>query len=152
MAITSYGKYMDEATSKGKLANYQDYSADTKAAAEVIPFGVMTELTGDGKTVKVFEGGKPYGIAMAQEVHDWVTQADDQKYKTKSPVSVARKGVLWVEALEDVSMTDGVVVDPTTGNFRPADTTTTGVVALPSAAFKTNAKAGGLVQLEINLP
>ncbi|WP_438800605.1 structural cement protein Gp24, partial [Acinetobacter baumannii] len=50
MAITNYDKYMPEAGGRGKLANYQDYSADTKAAAEVIPFGAAVQLGADGET------------------------------------------------------------------------------------------------------
>ncbi|MEH7214774.1 hypothetical protein V7079_22715 [Priestia megaterium] len=153
MAITSYDKYMPAAGGKGKLANYQDYSADTKAAAEDIPYGVAVQLGTDGETItRVKAGGKPYGVSLAQEINDWVLKADDQKYLRYDPVAAVRKGVIWVQVDEDVVIGDGVVVDPTTSNFRPADTATSGVIAFPSAAFKSSAQAGGLVQLEINLP
>ncbi|AKG05529.1 hypothetical protein AAV35_012720 [Salimicrobium jeotgali] len=152
MPITNYGKYLPEATGKGKLANFQDYSANTKAAAEVIPYGVAVQLGTDPETAVPFAGGSFEGVALAQEVHDWVNQADDQKYKTQTPVAVVTKGVIWVEVIEDVVASDKPVVDNTTGNFRPDSTATTEVTALPSARFRSSAAAGDLAQLEINLP
>lgn len=153
MAITSYEKYMPEANGKGKLANYQDYSADTKAAGEVIPFGAPVQLGTDGETVvNVKAAGKPYGIALAQEIHDWVTGASDENYPKFDPVAVVRKGVIWVEAGEDVITGELANVNPTNGKFYASDTATTGTVSFPSATFKSKAVAGNLVQVEINLP
>ncbi|CAM4012352.1 hypothetical protein [Mesobacillus zeae] len=151
MAITDYGKYMPEAGGKGKLANYQDYQADTKAAAEAIPFGAALQLGTDKNTVTVVKtGGKPYGIALAQEIHEWVTKADDQKFLQYDPVPVVRKGTLWVEAGGDVISGDAAAVDPATNRF--VATGFTGAIAFPSGTFKGNASAGQLVQVEINLP
>lgn len=153
MAITTYDKYMPEAGGKGKLANYQDYSADTKAAGAVIPFGAPLQLGPDGETVvPVASGGKPYGIALAQEVHDWVTNANDQNYPQYAPVAVVRKGVLWVEAGEDVITGELANVNPANGKFYASDTATAGTIPFPTATFKSKAAAGGLVQVEINLP
>jgi sugar lactone lactonase YvrE len=153
MSITNYEKYMPEASAKGKLVNYQEYSAETKAAAEIIPFGSAVQLSADGQTITTVKAsGAPYGVALATEIHDWVTNADDQKYLQYDAVAVVRKGVIWVEAGEDIITGDGVKVDPATGKFYPADTATTGVVTFPSAIFKSSATAGSLVQLEINLP
>lgn len=152
MPITSYEKYMSEAKAKGKLANYQDYSAETKGAAAAIAYGIAVQLGGDRETVVPFAGGTFEGVALAQEPHDWVNNANDQSYPVNSPVAVVTKGVLWVEVEEDVLTGDTPVVDNTTGNFRPSTTATATVTALPSAKFRSSAAAGGLAQLEINLP
>ncbi|WP_088005611.1 structural cement protein Gp24 [Indiicoccus explosivorum] len=152
MPITSYEKYMSEASSKGKLANYQPYSAITKGAAAAIAFGVAVQLGADQETVVPFAGGAPAGISLAQEPHDWVNNAADQNYPVNSPVAVVTKGVIWVEVIEDVLAGDTPVVDNATGNFRPNTTAITTVTALPGARFHSAAAAGGLAQLEINLP
>jgi hypothetical protein len=151
--ITEYGKYMPEASRAGVLANYQDYSADTKAAEEVIPFGAAVQLGADGEGVATVKAaGKPYGIAIASEVHDWVNNADDQHYKQYKPVAVARKGVIWVNAGEDVLTGEAANVNPANGKFYASDTVTVGTISFPTATFKTKAAANSLVQVEINLP
>jgi hypothetical protein len=153
MSITTYDKYMPEAGGPGKIANYQDYSADTKAAAEVVPFGspVQLDVTGE-KVTQIKAAGKPYGIAIAQEVHDWVTNANDQNYPLNAPVAVVRKGVIWVEVAEDVITGKSANVNPANNKFYPSDTATAGTIAFPSATFKSKASAGSLAQVEINLP
>lgn len=154
MPITDYNnRYMEEASSPGKLANYQDYSADTKAAEEDIPYGAAVQLGTDGEGVtKVKASGSPYGIALAQEMHDWVNNADDQHYKKFKPVAVVRKGVIWVEAGEDVMTGEKANVSPTDGKFYASDTVTVGTIEVPTGRFKSKATAGNLVQLEINQP
>lgn len=152
MPINTYGKYMSEAKVKGKIANYQDYSALTKAGAALIPYGAAVQLGADRKTVVKFTGGSFEGIALAQPIHDWVNDADDQHYKAESPVAVVTKGVIWVEVEEDVLPGDAAVIDNTTSNFRPSTTATATVTALASARFRSAAVAGDLAQLEINLP
>ena len=153
MPITQYDKYMPEAGRAGALANYQDYSADTKAAEEIIPFGAAVQLGTDGEGVtQVKAAGKPYGIALATEVHDWINNADDQHYKQYKPVPVIRKGVIWVLAGEDVLTGESANVNPANGRFYASDTATVGTIPFPTATFKSKAVAGALVQVEINLP
>lgn len=151
--IKEYGKYMPEASHAGKLANYQDYRADTKPASEQIPYGAALQLTADGEAVSTVKtGGKPVGIALASEVHDWINQADDQHYKQFNPVAVVRKGTIWVTVGEDVIAGEEANVNPENGLFYAADTGTLNTIKFPTAVFKTKAKLGGLAQLEINLP
>lgn len=152
MPITTYGKYMSEAKVKGKLTNYQPYSALTKGAGALIAFGIAVQLGVDRETVVPFAGGNFEGIALAQEPHDWVNNADDQNYPAQTPVAVVTKGVIWVEVEEDVLNGDAPVIDNTTGNFRPSTTVTATITALPGARFRSAAVAGELAQLEINLP
>lgn len=151
MAITEYGKYMPEAAHAGKLANYQDYEADTKAAEGSIPFGAAVQLGADGEgVIPLKTEGTPFGIALATEVHDWVRNADDQHYKQYDAVAVVRKGTIWVEAGDDVMTGEAAAVNPSNGKFYPADTE--GAIAFPTATFKTKATAGNLAQVQINLP
>ncbi|GKV70274.1 hypothetical protein NCCP2716_27720 [Sporosarcina sp. NCCP-2716] len=151
--ITQYDKYMPEASHAGKIANYQDYQADTKPASEKIPFGAALQLTADGESVSTVKtGGKPVGIALASEVHDWINNEDDQHYKQFNPVAVVRKGTIWVRVGEDVIAGEEANVNPEDGRFYAADTATVNTIKFPTAVFKTKAKLGGLAQLQINLP
>lgn len=150
MPITSYDKYMPIAGGPGKLANYQDYSADTYAATEVIPYGAAVQLTVDGTGITLLKtGGTPIGIALAQEIHDWVLKADDQKYLVNQPVAVVKRGNIFVTAGGDIITGNTVKVDTTTGKFVASGAD---VIAFPSAVFKAIATADQLVQIEINLP
>lgn len=150
MPITNYDKYMPIAGKAGQLANYQDYSADSYAAAEVIPYGAAVQLTADGSGITPLKtGGTPIGIALAQNIHDWVTKADDQKYLVGQPVAVVKRGNIFVTAGGDVVSGNAVKVDPATGKFVATSET---AIAFPAAVFKANATADSLVQIEINLP
>ncbi|MDQ0299646.1 hypothetical protein J2S78_002066 [Salibacterium salarium] len=156
MAITEYNKYMEPAASKGKLAEYQDYRADTKAADANIDYGMAVELTGaEGTRVTTFAGGTPFGVTLAREYSDYTEDnSDDKKYEENEPTAVIRQGTVWVEVVEDVVAGDSVYVDNDTGNFRASeqeDSSTVGT-RLNGAAFKSSANSGELVKLEMNLP
>ncbi|MFF5994273.1 hypothetical protein AAGS61_05900 [Lysinibacillus sp. KU-BSD001] len=150
MPITEYGQYMSPAGGPGKLANYQEYAADTYAAKEVIPFGAAVQLSMDGKGVTpVKTGGTPIGIALSRGIHDYTTNADDQKYVVGQPVPVVKRGNIFVVAGGDVTNGAAVKVDPATSKFVATGET---AVAFGSAVFRANATADALVQIEINLP
>lgn len=150
MSITNYDKYMPVAGKAGQLANYQDYSADTYAAKEVVPYGAAVQLTTDGTGITPLKaGGTPIGIALAQEIHDWVLKADDQKYLVGQPVPIVKRGNIFVTAGGDIVTGNAVKVDPATGKFVATGET---AIAFSSAVFKANASADNLVQVEINLP
>jgi hypothetical protein len=150
MPITNYDKYMPVAGKAGQLANYQDYSADTYAAKEVIPYGVAVQLTVDGTGITPLKvGGTPIGVALAQEIHDWVLKADDQKYLVGQPVPVVKRGNIFVNAGGDVVTGNAVKVDPATNKFVATGET---AIAFSTGVFKANATADSLVQIEINLP
>lgn len=155
MPITSYDQYMSEELGKGVIAEYRSSHADSKAAGGDIPFGVAVELGAANKnTVVQFTGGAPYGVAVARHFNEYVntTDAEAKKYVENDAVPVLRKGVIWVEVIEDVEAGQAVKVDNATGNFRPEGTATAETVAFPGAVFKSSAIAGGLAKLEINLP
>ncbi|WP_026702855.1 structural cement protein Gp24 [Salibacterium aidingense] len=157
MAITEYNKYMQEAASKGKLAEYPDYRADTKAADAAIKYGMAVELAGSsGERVTTFSGGTPFGITLAREYTDYTEEnPDDLKYRANEPVAVIRQGTIWVEVEDDVTPADSVYADNSTGNFRATETdgeSNTVGTAIPGAMFKSAANSGELVKVEINLP
>jgi|SRR5579875_953216 len=157
MPITNYSQYMPQELGKGKISSYHDYRADSAAAAENIDWGVAVQLnpTNPNK-VETYKGtGKFVGIAIANHFAEYrlasVADDIDGHYLANDAVSYLRRGVIFVEVLEDVVKGEEAVIDNATGNFRPSDTAVTqksGVVGV----FKTSASAGGLAQLEINLP
>lgn len=158
MAITTYyDNTMPEETGKGRIAEYKDVSADTKAAGGEIGFGKVVELDETGEKAIQFEGGVPFGIAMAKHFAEYDPKVipegvDVNVYKEFDAVSVVRKGIVWVEVLEDVVAGDAVAVDDATGDFRPGDTAETDSTELPGAQFKSSAIAGNLAKVELNLP
>lgn len=157
MPIMNYDQYMDEVLGKGKIALYPDHRADTGAAAAPIEWGVALQYNpANPNQVKTYDGsGKFIGVAIANHYAETrlsdVSNDVDGTYAAGDAVSILRRGVIWVEVLEDVMKGEEAVIDNATGNFRPSDTTTTGVSDVVGV-FKTSAAAGGLAQLEINLP
>lgn len=148
MAITEYGQYMPIAGKPGQLANYQEYAADSYPAKEVIPFGAAVQLSTDGAgVIPVKTGGTPIGIALSRGIHDYTTNADDQKYLVGQPVPVVKRGNIFVVAGGDVTNGSVVQVDATTGKF-----VASGGIEFSRAVFRAKASADALVQIEINLP
>lgn len=150
MAITSYQQYMQPAGKAGQLANYQGYTADTHIAKEVIPFGAAVQLTADGTGVTLLKvDGVPMGVALAQNIHDYINKADDQNYPVSSPAAIVKRGRIFVNAGGNVVNGDSVKVDITTGKFVATSET---AIDFPKAVFKANSTTGNLVEIEINLP
>ena len=102
--------------------------------------------TGDAIT-PIKTGGTVIGIALAQSIHDYVENKDDQKYEVAKPAAIVKRGRIFVVAGGDIINGKPVKVDPTTQKF-----TTDGTVAVNGAVFKSNATADQLVEIEINLP
>ena len=151
MAITEYyDTRMAKELGDGVLGEYPNAQADSKVANEAINFGVPVQLV-SGSDVKVenFSGGTFYGIALARKIGNDAYGADG--YETAEPVSVLRKGTVWVTATEAVAAGQKAVLDNSAGTFLPADTAVTPVTAI-NAQFKTSADAGDLALLEVLLP
>lgn len=157
MPITNYSQYMDPVTGKGKLALYPDYRSDTEAAAGHIDWGVAVQLASDTETVQTYNGeGRFQGVAMANHFAEYLvsnmsTDEVDGYYRQGEPVSVMKKGVIWVEVLEDVAKGQNAVADNASGNFR-AEGSAIEAVSGVVGVFRTSAQADGFAQLEINLP
>lgn len=150
MPITSYPQYMQPAGKAGQLANFQDYVADTYPTEEEVPFGAAVQLNGTGTAIKpIAASGTVIGIALAQNIHDYINEADDQKYQVGVPAAIVKRGRIFVVAGDDVTNGQAVKVDPTTQKFVASGDS---VIDVPRAVFKANASADQLVEIEINLP
>lgn len=148
MPITSYPDYMEPAGKAGQLANYQSYVADTYAVEATVPFGAAVQLNSTGTAIKpIATAGTVIGIALAQNIHDWIENKDDQNYPVGDPAAIVKRGRIFVVAGGDVVNGQAVKVDVATQKF-----TTDGAIAVTGAVFKSNASADQLVEIEINLP
>lgn len=146
--ITNYPQYMQPAGKAGQLANYQDHVADTYATGAVVPFGAAVQLNATGTAIKpIAAEGTVIGIALAQNIHDYINKADDQNYPVAVPAAIVKRGRIFVVAGGDVINGQAVKVDPATQKF-----TVDGAVDVPTAVFKSNATVDQLVEIEINLP
>lgn len=148
MPITNYPQYMNPAGKAGQLANFQDHVADTYPTEAVVPFGAAVQLNTTGTAIKpIATSGTVIGIALAQNIHDYINETDDQKYKVGVPAAIVKRGRIFVVAGGDVVNGQAVKVEPATQKF-----TVDGSVAVNGAVFKSNASADQLVEIEINLP
>ncbi|MFB6475766.1 hypothetical protein ACFCW7_23180 [Paenibacillus glucanolyticus] len=157
MPITNYDQYMPEVSGKGRIAQYPEQRADTLAAAGAIGWGRAVQYAATNKNRgEVYNGSrKVVGIAIANHYAEYrssnINNSITGEYVANDAVSVLRKGIIWVEVLEDVEKGEPAVADNATGDFRPSDTSTTDKSDVVGV-FKSSASAGGLAQLEINLP
>lgn len=150
MTITNYPQYMQPAGKAGQLANFQDYVADTYATEAEVPYGAAVQLNATGTAIKpIAAGGTVIGIALAQNIHDYINEADDQKYKVGAPAAIVKRGRIFVVAGGDVINGQPVKVDPATQKFVASGAS---VIDVGRAVFKGNASADQLVEIEINLP
>lgn len=148
MPITNYPQYMQPAGKAGQLANYQDHDADTYATEAVVPFGAAVQLNATGTAITpIATGGRVIGIALAQNIHDYINDANDQNYPVGVPAAIVKRGRIFVVAGGDVINGQSVKVDIATQKF-----TADAAVDVPNAVFKGNAVADQLVEIEINLP
>ena len=148
MPITNYPDYMQPAGKAGQLSSYQDYLADTYPVESKVPFGAAVQLNVTGTAIKpIATGGTAIGIALAQNIHDYVEKKDDQNYPVGEPAAIVKRGRIFVVAGGDVINGQAVKVDPATQKF-----TVDGSVEVKNAIFKANASADQLVEIEINLP
>ena len=137
---------MLETLNKGQLADGRLDHADSMAAENEIPFGCAVERgTDPEKQVKKFAGNVFTGIAMYSPAGD----LDNAKYIEKNPVTVLRKGIIWVEVGEDVVAGDKASVFNATANFGKNGTAETTAI---NGEFKTSATSGNVAKLEISMP
>lgn len=150
MPITNYPDYMQPAGKAGQLSSYQDYLADTYPGEKIVPFGAAVQLNATGTAIKpIATGGAVIGIALAQNIHDWVEKKDDQNYPVGEPAAIVKRGRIFVVAGGDVINGQAVKVDPATQKFVASGDS---AIDVTSAVFKANATADQLVEIEINLP
>lgn len=101
-------------------------------------------------------------LALGVSVHDQAREnvpvgQTEVGYISQSTMSVLRKGIIWVQ-VEDAVVAGGAAfvrfvagAGEQLGAFR-SDADGGDAVALPNSRYKTGASAGGLAQLDINLP
>lgn len=157
MPITNYSQYMPEELGKGKVSSYHDHRADSAAASETINWGVAVQLNATNPNkIDTYDGtGKFVGIAIANHFAETRVTSDvdtvQGAYQANDAVSYLRRGIIFVQVLEDVIKGEDAVIDNATGDFRPSDTATVAKSAVVGI-FKSSASANGLAQVEISLP
>lgn len=152
MTIPYPQKYMAPELGIGKLANYQNTQADSKAVGtNSIKFGQAVQVT--ESIAAPCTTGNFFGVALAKNYVDEINFNDDSKtglYRQGEMVAVLRKGSIWVQVDEDVKEGELASVKPT-GNFSVASTAEDSTDK-PIGIFQTSAQADGLAILQINLP
>ena len=128
-------------------ANITGQGADNIARLPFATGEVSTERLGLG--VSVHSQATENALASAGQT--------EVGYKTQSAMSILRQGLIWVQ-VEDAVVPGGAAfvrfvagAGEQLGSFR-SDADSGDAVALPNSRFKTSAGAGGLAQLDINLP
>ena len=176
MAIDKdYGTEMEQVNvvSFGRLADYSDTRAVTCSTDESVSFGQAVKLKEEGVVEVMGNDDTFFGVALAKHYYtdrkssftlEDVKSVDDDmlKYDEKEPVSVLRKGVVWVPCVKDVSAGEAVAVDDATGYFTEqgeADSTNIDNAVFLSDAVKVlDDEDEGvdndrwIAKLEINLP
>ena len=157
--------------SQSPAAGYPGMQADTgykhvvscKNPNIAIPFGLFVARDNADGRVKLpttsdeVINGK--GIALADFASESINNGQAAGYPLKSAVSVMRQGRVWVEVEENVVEGDPVFARYADGSGgkvqkgalrKSADTSTAAQV--PGAKFITTASAGGIAQVELNMP
>lgn len=118
----------------------------SKRADSQIEAGEAVQLlSGDKESVETYDGnGDFYGIALFdmqadQDFRRASNSRDRARYDAEDPVPILRvgsTGYVIVEFEESVTEADELVIDDSTGNFRPASTGTTPVTAVTNGVVE----------------
>jgi len=135
---------------KGKFAgNPQKAEIDTRfKASAAIKFGKGVELGASDDVVATFAGGYFEGLAL--EANEKIGTDDVRDYDANDALKVLKKGVAYVELVEDVDLdADGpqVGVDSGTGDFG----TESSYTAVEGAKFMDGGVTGNEVRVRFNL-
>lgn len=156
---TSVNEYMEKGLA-GQLADVGNADIVTRANAygDTIPFGVfVTKGTNEGEAVPPEATGEVTGLVGLGVVVRSHTQPQDEGYADGDPMPVLKRGRVWVPVEDAVTAESAAFVRfvaagaEQLGAFR-SDADGTDAVALPGAKFVTDADAGELALLDINLP
>lgn len=157
MAQTSYPTTLSNGVA-GQAANQDRRTVHTALAEAAMPFGVGVTKGASDNTCKVpvLSSTALIGVSMSSFANANASFAlGIQQYDA---VSVCSKGAVWVISETAVTANTSAVfcryatgTGTVIGSFRTdADTATAAVV--PGARWLTSCLAGGLAQLEVNLP
>ncbi len=124
---------------------------------DIIPFGsFVTKGSGEGLAVLPDATGEVTGLVGLGVVARSHTQPQDEGYADKDVMPVVKKGRVWVPVEDAVEAESAAFVRfvaegaEQLGAFR-SDADGTDAVALPNAKFVTDAEAGEVALLDLNL-
>ena len=156
---TSVNDYRDKGLA-GQLADIGNHDVITRANAygDTIPFGVfVTKGANEGEAVLPDATGEVTGLVGLGVVGRSNMQPQGEGYADGDPMPIIKKGRVWVPVEDAVTAESAAFVRfvaagaEQLGAFR-SDADGTDAVALPGAKFVTDAIAGELALLDINLP
>lgn len=157
MSQTSYSNTFSEGIA-GMLYDLRAHEVITRINDDGtdIPFGVAVARKADG-TIKLptLTGDLILGVAVFDQSRENRALASDAAIADGSPMNVLRKGVVWVE-VEDACTEGGVVYVRHAGSgdkgaFKGSDDSTNASLLAGARWLSTQASAGGLALLEIDL-
>lgn len=145
---TTYSQNIAAAVA-GMLANQEHHEIISRNIEDAagVGFGkVVLRGAADLGIIKPAAGASAYvGITVRNPAVD----GGGDLYPQYSPVSVLRRGVIWVTAGEAVAAGDAALYNDTTGAI--VKTAGAGVIAIPGGKFELDAANGALVPLRIDL-
>jgi hypothetical protein len=156
---TEVSSYMEKGLA-GQVADigHTDIITRANAYGESIPFGVfVTKGANEGEAVVPDATGEVTGLVGLGVVLRSHTQPQGEGYADGDPMPVMKKGRVWVPVEDAVTAETAAFVRFVAGTgeqlgaFR-SDADGTDAVALPGAKFVTDAGAGELALLDLNLP
>jgi hypothetical protein len=156
---TQVNEYMEKGLA-GELADIgpADIITRINTHSAAIPFGVfVTKGANQGEAVVPDASAEVTGLAGLGVVLRSHTQPQGEGYAVGDPMAVIKKGRVWVPVENAVIAESAAFVrfvagaGEQLGAFR-ADADGTDAVALPGAKFASDAAAGELALLDLNLP
>jgi hypothetical protein len=141
----------------GRYIRGEPDEIESKRADSQIEAGEAVQLvSGDAESVETFDGsGTLYGVAAYstqadQDFRRASNNRDRARYDTDDPVAVHRvgsAGIIAVEFGEAATEGDSLVVDDSTGLWRPASTGTTPVTTVSNGEVAEDTITQGSVEV-----
>lgn len=156
---TQVDTYMEKGLA-GQLADIgpTDIVTRINAHSAAVPFAVfVTKGANEGEARLPSASAEVTGLAGLGVVLRSHTQPQNEGYAVGDPMAVIKKGRVWVPVENAVAAESAAFVrfavntTEQTGAFR-SDADTDKAVALPGAKFVSDAAAGALALLDLNLP
>lgn len=149
-AQSDYNINMREAIA-GQLAEIKNYDIENGAAEGAIDFGFgVVAGTDAAKQVKLPAADSDVFRGVAGHTHKEQNSSGAARYEDTEAVNVVRKGVVWVETDDAVSIDEAATLEIATGKFSN-NAAGVGFIAT-GGVFRSSVAAAGIAKLEINLP
>ncbi len=134
---------------EGQVVNCNPKDITNRSAAVELPFGRLVSKDANGEFI--LGNTAPVGVTVKSLVQALQRDGSATVYPAGSALgaNVMRKGYIAVLVLDGCIDGNDVFVSDTTGEFRA--TTDTGFTQLVGATFESNAAAGGLASVRIDL-